>query len=118
VGPQEDQHHERRTGDQGGHAGDDQVLSEQPEPLGDENREQRRAIIAPLSNPQLSLGQPGLGGKEVIKLLELGHMLQMRQPDREREAPQDGQRKPGTAGLLCDATPSEASDDGMTRRLI
>ena len=47
AGPQEDQHHERHTGDQGGQARDDQVLAEQPEPLGEEDREQRRAVYTP-----------------------------------------------------------------------
>ena len=45
------------AGDQGGQAGDDQVLAEQPEPLGEEDREQRRAIVVPsatLSCPSAS----------------------------------------------------------------
>ena len=52
-GPQEDEHNERHAGDQGGQAGDDQVLSEKPEPLGDKDREQRRAVVDAVGDLQL-----------------------------------------------------------------
>ena len=94
-GPQENEHHEGHAGDQRRQAGDDQILAEQREPLGEEDREQRRTAVRPVGDPQLPVGQPGLGGKKVIELVEMSDMVQMRQSHREREGSQQERRKPG-----------------------
>ncbi|MGH6886718.1 MAG: hypothetical protein ACREGK_11675 [Geminicoccales bacterium] len=43
----------------------------------------------------------------------MSDMVEMRQPDGEREAPQDNRRQPGISRPLRDGTPSGAGDDGM-----
>jgi hypothetical protein len=108
---------EHLPSDHGWQADNGQVLSEKPEPLGKDGLGQRRGMIHPLGDPQLSLGLPGLGREEVVKLIELRNMLQMRQPGREREAATAVGASREERSLSMDLWPAPGRDAHRDQRL-
>ena len=96
---------------------DDQGLAEEPEPLGEKDREQRRAIVDALGDAgSPPVREPALGGEQMIKFVGAWLVSQIDEQEREREAPHQDRGKPGGSSALHGSLVRHGGRAGAFRR--